>query len=794
MPSSRIFQPSSLYESDQGALDEFLSNTQGAWERKLGLANAEAEMARLTNDLDRQIARLETALNEPGDSTFCQLVLGRVQSGKTQHLTGTLAWAADQGFAAAVVLTGANKPLKNQTRNRLRTDLQRLNCQPVKVEETPTASQRAEVSRLSDEAENFARRRSAKNTDPANYPMHIFVSIKKPQRFNALRTLLEAVRAGDSKSPILLIDDEADQISPNTLTRDNEESISYQLLGELRDAIGHHILLSYTATPQSILLSDLDSRLRPDKCLVLTPGQGYFGIQDVVEEDFRGFHEITDETEFDRQRAPQSLRQALLDFFCLATINDLDSSLIFGTRQNELSATRISRSVQFLLHHDRQRDNHALDRELVESIRNEFLASYANAPAEFAREVLRPALEQLALVTGIVFDEFNEEELDGFAANFIQMVARVEIRVINSARQQSDAPDQLPQSDDEWQNHKSWILIGGDMLGRGVTIPNLLTTYFLRQPVQGQYDTTNQQMRFCGYRKSYQDFISIWTNRNIWERFLDIAEIDKAVLAQAKVWDQKSESLGHSAPAILYVSRPGSRLGATRPNVISNQVSVSSFGNEMFQTRSWAAPQLFIDNHLITSRILQDCDLESTTPDGWSRSLDVDRNRLLDALETWHCSKQEKFRLRQVIDLLRGDLEAFSLRDHPLNLLCSQPELFAKEPGDWTPASPSYFRQGHAARIPGDGSWEDAVKSVLRSHNPLDKWTAWEEVDARVPIIGDPTRRVVKAQIDEDVAGVFVYLMPLALSNSESDRVAAGIGLAVVAPQGYKVSVLGHVE
>src|SRR4029078_13292349 len=46
------------------------------------------------------------------------------------------------------------------------------------------------------------------------------------------------------------------------------------------------------------------------------------------------------------------------------------------------------------------------------------------------------------------------------------------------------------------------LFVGGDKLGRGVTIKNLLVSYYGRHPKRPQADTVLQHARMYGYRKA----------------------------------------------------------------------------------------------------------------------------------------------------------------------------------------------------------------------------------------------------------------------------------------------------
>ena len=63
--------------------------------------------------------------------------MGRVQSGKTGHQLGMLAWAADK-CDVAVIFTGVTEALNGQTSYRISKDLGTLPSNPVATLNVPT--------------------------------------------------------------------------------------------------------------------------------------------------------------------------------------------------------------------------------------------------------------------------------------------------------------------------------------------------------------------------------------------------------------------------------------------------------------------------------------------------------------------------------------------------------------------------------------------------------------------------------------------------------------------------------
>ena len=81
------------------------------------------------------------------------------------------------------------------------------------------------------------------------------------------------------------------------------------------------------------------------------------------------------------------------------------------------------------------------------------------------------------------------------------------------------------QGNEKLKWHK--IYIGGDLLQRGLTFSNLITTYFTRWATSGgNMDTNLQRARWFGYRSKYFDLCKIFTTSEIAQEFTNLAEIE----------------------------------------------------------------------------------------------------------------------------------------------------------------------------------------------------------------------------------------------------------------------------
>jgi len=64
-------------------------------------------------------------------------------------------------------------------------------------------------------------------------------------------------------------------------------------------------------------------------------------------------------------------------------------------------------------------------------------------------------------------------------------------------------------------NDIATIFVGGDILGRGLTLENLVTTFFLRGARTPQQSTTMQRQRWMGYRGKFWEFVTLHSSESI---------------------------------------------------------------------------------------------------------------------------------------------------------------------------------------------------------------------------------------------------------------------------------------
>jgi hypothetical protein len=430
------------------------------------------------------------------------LVTGYVQSGKTLSYTSLIAAARDNGYQIIIVIGGRGNNLLEQTGDRLVGDLA-ISAGPRRPWVHLVNPGRTDLQRFREFLENW------QGESPNKKVVLITVLKHANQTTGRLRNVAELLQQipRHLKGAALIIDDEADQASLNTLVNDGEESANYAALGELRDQLPKHTFLQYTATPQATLFIPLVDHLSPEFCEVLNPGVGYVGGQTFFREDIGQYVRIIPPAETPENYAdigpPSSLEQALKTFF----IGVAAAELFYETTGEALGGETY-RSM--MIHPSRETNYHDQYQNWVSRMRSTWrtiLSEQRHPDRASLVEEFKECYEDLQTTVGAALAAFDEILQNLVTENF-----SCGIKVLNG--------DEIMKKE-EWSDHTAWILIGGEKLDRGFTVKGLTVTYMPRGPGVGNADTIQQRGRFFGYKSRYLAYCRIWLEADTCDRFVE---------------------------------------------------------------------------------------------------------------------------------------------------------------------------------------------------------------------------------------------------------------------------------
>lgn len=474
------------------------------------------------------------------------MVIGHVQSGKTASIAGLSAMAADHGWNLIIVLSGTLENLRRQTLRRLVNDLNHPGNLHWEAIDQPS----------SDSPDGH--RASDKHFRPGSTSRYLTVCLKNPTRLKNLLEWLTKDKASLRQMRILIIDDEADQASINTAAAEHTRTTINQAIIYLTQVEALSVnYIGYTATPAANFLNEGPGEgLYPqDFILSLQQSNKHFGppqifgvpdrdieplgiINPISSDDLEAISALHDEAS---AIMPHSLEEAIRWFICAAAV---------------FRANSIAKPVSMLVHTSQRQQHH---KHLADAIRGYLTTARTDLGFLAA---CRTTWEEIG--TQLSKDDFNERfpsydwldnlgdypEFDTLEPHIKELLAGVSsipldeegatayhrgihICIDNCANNGVNDENEIrrlvypdPSAQDYPEFSTAFIVVGGSTLARGLTIENLVSTYFLRASVLG--DSLMQMGRWFGYRKGYELLPRIWMPRLTQEKFefLTLAEED----------------------------------------------------------------------------------------------------------------------------------------------------------------------------------------------------------------------------------------------------------------------------
>lgn len=474
------------------------------------------------------------------------LVVGYVQSGKTANFTGVVARAADAGYRLIIILAGTINILREQTQRRLDKELvgrEMCGDEGYEMDEDyfefisyggfPSEQGSFDWERLTGAKEDFNRLKQGisalefRRHDPSKalfHPTNLhrervrLVVVKKNK--TVLDRLLGdlkriAVRADLSAIPTLVIDDESDQASINTI----RPQLLSQAEQKQRTAINKQIVkllqllpraqyVGYTATPfANVFVNPEDAEdLFPSDFIVSLPRpQGYMGMRDFYDDGIPVKGDYTfNENAFVRfvegDDELQTNLPAAMDAFVLSGAMKLYREKQNPERFRYKHHTMLVHNSSFVDVHQHQAES--VEKLFVKAgylgggpgvdrLRQMWEHDFSKVSAVRAAQLPRPA---------------SFKDLLPFIGECCRRVDEgpKPVLVVNG-NNRDDAPN--------FEKARVWkILVGGTKLSRGYTVEGLTVSYYRRRA--GAADTLMQMGRWFGFRPNYQDLVRLYIGRN----------------------------------------------------------------------------------------------------------------------------------------------------------------------------------------------------------------------------------------------------------------------------------------
>lgn len=499
------------------ALEGYLTNVKG-WDKDA------------VKSINKSSSEVVSLLANPSAAKFRHrgLVVGYVQSGKTANMTAVIAKAVDAGYNLIVLLAGVTNKLRAQTQSRIENDvvMRHSHLWQLWTESKDDGDFEIPASR------HFAL--------PVPGRAQLVVMKKVASRLQAFRrTIVDDKGRSTSTNvqaqlKVLIIDDECDQASVNASNNDEDMTRINEEIRKIIRALPAVSYVGYTATPFANVFIDpyprnkdeLDDLYPEDFITALPRSDNYFGAREVFGFDPKDAdNESTEEAGRDMIRTIpveklNTLRPARASDknFKPQMTEELEEALLWFLISCSIRRARGQghEHMSMLIHTSPLISQH----EGMDAVICGWLKTHgtdlatgngdisARLSTIFNREISAVPLEH----------DVSPPTLQQLLPHLQQTLAALEVAIENGVSEKRL---------DYTKGPKTYVVIGGAVLARGLTIEGLCVSFFLRTSMQ--YDTLLQMGRWFGYRNGYEDLPRLWTTAELISSFRALARIEEEI-------------------------------------------------------------------------------------------------------------------------------------------------------------------------------------------------------------------------------------------------------------------------
>ncbi|KAF4405871.1 Z1 domain-containing protein [Streptomyces lycii] len=556
--------------------------------------DAEA-IANLDEAAERVVERLaDPTAEQPYQSRG--LVVGYVQSGKTANFTGVVAKAVDAGYRLVIVLGGTLNLLRAQTQRRLDMELvgrENILRNASEVESDyaddedwvrdkflrhggrPSTMGAFDIIRLTTRDNDYKplaqgigelEIEKREQTLPLYHPRNLHHSaarlmVVKKNKMVLGKLVKDLRRIGPllGEIPVLIIDDESDEASPNTTSPnkpDANRTAINEKISELLRLMPRAQYVGYTATPFANVFidpSDTEDIFPRDFIISLDRPAEYMGVQE--------FHDLDSEIPPQERTVANSQEKAHVRDV-RPTDEEDDSSLREAMDMFVLTAAmKVYRECAgpvplgvghfrhhtMLVHESRLQLDHRELRGRLLKLWHE--GGYAGAAGH---ERLRQLFESdvapvsAARADGYAVPASFEELAPHIGAAWMRIGGNENpVIVVNGDKD-------IERGEADFDRRGIWkILVGGQKLSRGYTVEGLTVTYYRRSA--GNASTMMQMGRWFGFRRGYRDLVRLYVGREetFGKKDVDLYEAFEAICRDEETFRNQLEQY-----AVMVDGRP----------------------------------------------------------------------------------------------------------------------------------------------------------------------------------------------------------------------------------------------
>ena len=465
---------------------------------------------------------------DSADSKKRGMVMGDVQAGKTANYLGLINMACDYGYKVIVLLAGLTNSLRKQTQSRI--DMGFIGAysssigsgMPNYIGVGLPANQYYAIPMTNVDGDFNKINQKNANYQATDLNKPVILVVKK--NASVLRSVHDWLQPGENISgdSVLIIDDEADNASPNTKKSDYNPSAINRRIRDIYNKFPIASYIGFTATPfANIFINPYDKNdeyqdLFPRDFIVqLNAPDSYFGGEKVFPSDGtlptvirvldtgeRNFIPVKHKRDLVVLALPESLKEAILSFLINNVVRTLRGDK-YKHRSMMINVTALNDPQDSL--------NEAVDKYLKTLLHIIEQDAY-KSEQDFIKNQEMQKLHDLFLLGDTTGTDFYAPIRKDFAWADIQRGLYEEIKLFETTVINNRYSGDLRYDyDDHADKGARVIVIGGFVLSRGLTLEGLCISYYSRSATA--YDTLLQMCRWFGYRPKYGDLCRVYLSQ-----------------------------------------------------------------------------------------------------------------------------------------------------------------------------------------------------------------------------------------------------------------------------------------
>ena len=498
--------------------------------------------------IDRESEDVINLLTDPSKGRLKRkgLVVGYVQSGKTANFSAVITKAVDEGYRLVIVMTGIHEALRSQTQTRLKNDVVSAVSSTKKNVVSLTY---VESDLYSDDASNLEASLRAEDSV-------VYAVVKKNHK--CLEHLLNQIKDVNQKdllkcAPVLIIDDESDQATPNTAGKTADYA---KINGDIRqswDQVQQGSYVAYTATPfANVFMDPNDEKRYPEfvksgdadkpegEIIERYPGlypsdfiyalgcpKGYIGASHFFGADRENADGMTvdavreiAEDEVENLRPPTKKEKQAGEKYKPKMVSSLKDAVCWFMIATALrrNRTQEKQHSSMLVHLSQLTESHSE----VEKVIKKFISKLQQSckKGKIKKQKINKRMQRLYEDEVKRMQDIHPEgvypDWHALLPNVVQVICETKCIVRNSS-----SNDELDYNDN---SYTPYVVIGGNALSRGLTLEGLISSYFIRGGKT--YDALLQMGRWFGFRSGYEDLVRLWTTKEIEQFYRYLVKIE----------------------------------------------------------------------------------------------------------------------------------------------------------------------------------------------------------------------------------------------------------------------------